>query len=173
MAALTSKPVDPKRKVTKKYSDVLYVIKLINSLDFSDRLSKAFSLAVLVEQGSSGAKAAAAEYLEGSRKDDTKARKVAEGFLRALDRDVLTEYNSLIEDLRVTHCAVDKTNQIILKDKDGKYEFTREGNTAFSTDVKTLNKKEVTFEIKTADRSLFAGVNDDAIEYLIDFGFLS
>lgn len=174
MAASTGSKTDSaKVRVTKKYSDVIYVINLIRSLDFSDRISKAFHLAQHVLAGNDiKSRVLADEYLASDDKDDTKPRKSAEAFIRALDRDVLIEYNSEVEALRTLHCAVDKVNQTILKDKEGKYEFTREGSAAFNADIKTLSKKSVTFEVRTAEAKAFSLLPPDIIEYLTEFGFL-
>lgn len=163
--------------ITKKYSEVIYFVNLLNSLDFSDKPAKAQQLAlVCMSDNAVKAKVLAEAYLTPDKESETKperaARKAAEAVLRVIDKDVLPDYNDEVEDIRVDHCAVDATSKVILKDSKGLYEFTKDGTKSFKKDVKALGKKEVTFELKPVAKEVFSNISEDVVEYLTAFGFL-
>lgn len=110
---------------------------------------------------------------ELGKESETKAKKQTDSLLRALDIEVITEYNSDLEDLRVKYCAVEKENKTILKDEKGNYEFTKEGMADFLKAAKKLKKVQVEFNLKNEhiQRDLFDGLDAETIDYLTDFGF--
>lgn len=129
-------------KVKKTMGEVIYFINLVGSLDAFDKEA------------------------------DTKAKKQMESLLRKLDIDVITDYNSDLEDLRVQHCAVDKEKKTILKDEKGNYEFTKEGMSAFLKAAKKLKKNPIEFDLKNEhiQPELFADLQPDILDYLTTFG---
>jgi hypothetical protein len=135
-------------KVSKSMLDIQYLLKVINSTQ---------------------------ELVVEDKSKHTKAKKAIDSMLRRLDIDVLTEYNSDADDLRLKHCATDATTKIILRSKDGAYEFTQDGMAKLKVDLKPLNEKVREFDLRIEQirRVDFAGLPSDVIEYFEEFGLFA
>lgn len=158
--------------ISLKYSELFYFVNLINALDYSDRIAKAYDLANAAVSGNSKVKALAEKFLSAEEKDETKARKIAAGWIRKIERDYMPEYQEEVERLRVNNCAVDPTTKIISKDKDGKYEFTKDGSLAFARELKELSEKKVAIELRAAEKIHFSALPEDVVEYLENLGVI-
>jgi hypothetical protein len=108
-------------------------------------------------------------------KENTKVKELVGIALRSISKEVIVDYNDKVEGLRIKHCAEDKDSKIILKDKDGKYEFTKDGTTAFRKELKDLGETKVEFNLTQFDKKELDGLDvpSDIVDSLVEFGFLT